>query len=349
MSWERTFLLLSGGFIMRVLFCIRGDCFKNFAGDSMQLVKTAQYLREKKVKVDINTGLIQDYSPYDIIHLFNLTRVEETYKYYKKAKEYNKAIVLSPIYWNLKRYYNYVRDNKNLLLWDKLNMCRKEILRGCRLIYPNSELENIQIQNDFHINVPHKVIYNGVEVEHRALYNFKETYGLKDYVLCVARVCSRKNQLALSRVCSELGLQLVLIGSINDIDYFNKCMSYDNVRYLGFMDDYNLYNAYRNAKIHVMPSFVETPGLSSLEAAASGCNIVSTAEGSTREYFKDMCIYCSPYNEYSIKTAVSTCIEIKNHKDLKDHIIKNYNWKKCINPLFESYRHILNQYRIGGS
>ncbi|MEY8000393.1 glycosyltransferase [Clostridium sp. Mt-5] len=326
---------------MKALFCIRRDCFSNFAGDSMQLMKTAKYLREKKVKVDINTGSIYDYSRYDIIHLFNLTRVEETYKYYKRAKYYNKTIVLSPIYWNLTKYYNHVNDTKNLILWDKLDMYRKEILMGCKSIYPNSKLENIQIQKDFHINAPYNIIYNGMEIEHRVPYNFKKAYGLNDYVLCVGRICGRKNQLALSKICSQLGLQLVLIGSINDMNYFNKCMSYNNVRYLGFMNDYNIYNANMCARMHILPSFVETPGLSSLEAAASGCNIVSTIEGSTREYFKNMCIYCDPYNEHSIKDAIIRSFEMKKDEKLKKYVIKNYNWRKCINVLFESYKSLV--------
>lgn len=62
---------------MKVLFCIRNDYLKNFAGDSMQLLKTAEYLRNMKVNIDINNGNITNYSNYDLIHLFNLTRMEK--------------------------------------------------------------------------------------------------------------------------------------------------------------------------------------------------------------------------------------------------------------------------------
>ena len=79
---------------MKVLLCIRNDYYRNFAGDSMQVLKTALYLRKIGVEVDINNGGIIDYSNYDIIHLFNLTRIGETYSYYKRAKFYKKNIVL---------------------------------------------------------------------------------------------------------------------------------------------------------------------------------------------------------------------------------------------------------------
>jgi len=70
---------------MKVLFCIRSNYTKNTAGDSVQLQTTAKYLSNFGVDVVINTG-VKDYSEYDIIHLFNLTRISETYEYYKIAK-----------------------------------------------------------------------------------------------------------------------------------------------------------------------------------------------------------------------------------------------------------------------
>jgi glycosyltransferase involved in cell wall biosynthesis len=114
---------------------------------------------------------------------------------------------------------------------------------------------------------------NGVEVEDEEvpLYNFRERYKLNTYVLCVGNICPKKNQLSLAQICSKIGVQLLLIGKINDNNYFKECIKHDNVLYLGFMDSYNMYNAYRFAKIHVLPSYVEIPGFSSLEAAASGC------------------------------------------------------------------------------
>lgn len=328
---------------MRVLLCIRNDYYRNFAGDSMQAVKTAQYLRKMGIEVDINDGFILDYSKYDIIHLFNLTRIGETYNYYKRAKNYKKNIVLSSVYWDLKRYYNYINDLDSIKLWDKCKGYRLEILEGCKSIYPNSKVEGEIIRKEFGKWVPYSIIYNGIETQNEEvpLYNFKERFKLDNYVLCVGRICYRKNQLVLAKICSDLGLQLVLIGNVNDKEYFNKCISYNNVKYLGFMDSYNIYNAYRSCEVHVLPSFVETPGLSSLEAAAAGCNIVSTSEGSTVEYFDDMVEYCNPYSENSIKESIVKAIKRTKTEKLKNHIIYNFNWETCIKELYNSYNQII--------
>lgn len=328
---------------MKVLLCIRNDYYRNFAGDSMQVLKTAQYLKKIGVDVDINNGSIINYSNYDIVHLFNLTRIGETYSYYKKAKSLKKNIVLSSVYWSLKKYYEYTNDLDNVKLWDKCKPYRREILKGCKMIYSNSKIEGEIIKKEFGSWVPYNVIYNGVEIEHEEvpLYNFKERFQLNNYVLCVGKICNRKNQLVLAKICNNLGLQLVLVGSINDREYFNKCISYQNVIYLGVMDSYNLYNAYRFCKIHVLPSFEEIPGLSSLEAAAAGCNIVSTSEGSAFEYFNNMIEYCNPYDENSIIEAIVKAIKKPKSQILKEHILDNFNWEKCIKELYSSYKEII--------
>lgn len=329
---------------MKILFCIRGDYYRNFAGDSMRALKTAEYLRKMGVIVDINTGYITDYSDYDIVHLFNLTTIGETYKYYKIARSYKKNIVLSSIYWDFKKYYNYINDSESVKLWDRCKIYRKEILKGCKMIYPNSKAEGELIQNEFGKWVPYTIVYNGIEVESDdvPLYNFKERYNLNNYILCVGRIEKRKNQLMLAEVCNNLGVHLILIGNVCDKKYFSECMRFKNVLYLGYMDSYNIYNAYRFAKLHVLPSFVETPGLSSLEAAASGCNIVSTNEGYASEYFKDMATYCDPYDLNSINESVKIGLKQKKNNKLKNYVLENYNWEKCIKTLYESYRKILN-------
>lgn len=328
---------------MKVLLCIRGDYIKSFAGDSKIMQMTFKYLRNLGAQVDINDGDITDYSEYDIVHLFNLTRMGETYKYYKQAHRQKKNIVITPIYWNLNKYYSHINNIENIKLWEKCKPYREEIIKGCRIIYANSELERNLLFEDFHSNLSCNIIHHGVEIEHEEtpLYNFKGRYNLNNYVLCVARITPQKNQLALAKACSKLGVNLVLIGNINDNAYFRECMKYKNVTYLGFMDRYNIYNAYRFSKFHVLPGFCETPGLSSLEAAASGCNIVSTIEGSATEYFKDMADYINPYDDESILHALEKGLNKRKNDELKNYVFKNYSWDRHVKELYCSYEKIL--------
>jgi glycosyltransferase involved in cell wall biosynthesis len=269
----------------------------------------------------------------------------ETYKYYKIARHYKKDIVLSPLYWNMSRYYKYINDLESIKLWEKCNLYRREIIRGCKVVYPNSVMEAEFLKNELCEKANYKVIYNGVEIinEETPLYSLKERYNLDNYVLSVGRICPIKNQLILSQICKELNIQLVLIGNINDKAYYEKCMNFDGTIYLGFLDSYNIYNAYRFAKLHVLPSFVETPGMSSLEAAASGCRIVSTNQGSALEYFKDEALYCDPYDDLSIYNSVKEGIKLDKNCELKKMVREKYNWESCTKELYESYKTILKK------
>lgn len=328
---------------MKVLLCARADYIKSFAGDSKVILMTAKYLKKLGVEVDINPGGITDYSSYDIIHLFNLTRMGETYKYYRGAHSQKKNIVITPIYWNLVNYYNSRNQSENIRLWEKCKLYREEILKGCKMVLPNSQLEKNMLEKDFSSNFLYKVIPHGVEIEHEEtpLYNLKARYDLNNYVLCVARITPQKNQLELARACNSIGVNLVLVGNINDRAYFEQCLQYKNVVYLGFVDSYNIYNAYKFAKLHVLPGFCETPGLSSLEAAATGCNIASTSEGSAEEYFKDMAEYFNPYDYNSLQAAVTKGFSHRKNSRLKTYVLENYNWAKCIEKLYDSYKELV--------
>lgn len=328
---------------MNVLLCVREDFLRNFAGDSMQILKTEYYLSRKGVKVDINSGHITDFTSYDLVHLFNINSTGEMYKYYKLAHRYKNNIVISPSYWNMTKYYEFNNDAESIKLWNKCNIYRGEILKGCKKIFTCSNIEKEVLDRDFNVGNQCQVIYNGIEVENEdiPLYNFKDRYKLDKYVLSVGRINHKKNQLDLAKACNELGITLVLIGNVADKEYFDKCMLYKNVVYLGFMDNYNIYNAYRFAKAHILPSFVEMPGLSSLEAAAIGCNIVSTSEGCGYEYFKDKAIYCNPYDYSSIVKAVENSFKKPKNEKLKKHVLRNYSWEHCIDNLYNEYKNLI--------
>ncbi|WP_410506345.1 glycosyltransferase family 4 protein [Haloimpatiens sp. FM7315] len=324
---------------MKVLLCVREDYQRNFQGDSKKVIETYNYLKKNNIEVKINSGHIADYSNFDIIHLFNITRVGEIYKYYKLAHQAKKCVIISPIYWNITKYYKFKNDFEKVRLFENSQMYRQKILKGCTYIIASSNLEKEALKEDFDIASPIDVVYSGVEVEDESvpLYNFRERYKLNNYVLCVGCISVKKNQLTLAKVCNNLGIQLVLIGKVKDKDYFKQCIKFNNVMYLGFMDSYNIYNAYRFAKVHALVSFIEKPGMSSLEAAASGCNILSTIEGSAKEYFKDMAEYCNPYSEEDIYEALNRCFNRRKDSKLKKYVKENYNWSNYIKKVKEIY------------
>ena len=226
--------------------------------------------------------------------------------------------------------------------WLKLNRMRSEILNGAAALLPNSSAEMHLITNDFHTKKKFFIIPNCSD---RLFYKpdrkkFVQKYHMDNFVLCVGRISARKNQLALMSAFNETDYKLVLIGSNNNEEYYKACRDAANAHTL-FIDEMkyeNLASAYAAAKVHVMPSWFETPGLSSLEAGLAGCNIVTTDRGCAREYFKNMAAYCDPLSEKNIRQQVEKMFHMPKNDKLSLHIYKNYIWEIAAKKTLEAYR-----------
>ena len=94
--------------------------------------------------------------------------------------------------------------------------------------------------------------------------------------------------------------------------------------------------------MHVLPSWFETTGLSSLEAAAMGCNIVITNKGDAKEYFMEYAYYCDPESPPSILKAVEEAARNPMNTNLPDLIRKKYTWHEAAQKTLEAYKTVLS-------
>ena len=108
----------------------------------------------------------------------------------------------------------------------------------------------------------------------------------------------RKNQHLLIEAVRGSGLRLAFAGASGQFSaaYEQKLRAAagPEVEFLGFLPRPALRNLYRAARVHALPSWFETPGLASLEAAAHGCPIVVGDVAPVHEYFGDLATYCDP-------------------------------------------------------
>jgi glycosyltransferase involved in cell wall biosynthesis len=113
------------------------------------------------------------------------------------------------------------------------------------------------------------------------------------------------------------------------------------MHFLGWVEHEFLADLYKNATVHVCPSWYETPGLASLEAGAEGCNIVVTDKGSTREYFGSYAYYCEPDSILSIRAAVVKAYSAPKNNRLKNIILENYTWEKAAEKTVLAYKTVM--------
>ena len=98
---------------------------------------------------------------------------------------------------------------------------------------------------------------------------------------------------------------------------------------------------YRQAKVHALPSWFETTGLSSLEAAAMGCNVVISDKGDTKEYFEEKAFYCDPRSPESIYDAVEKASGHPYNDLLRKKIIASYTWQQAAIQTLIAYKQVL--------
>src|SRR5579859_7043697 len=82
-------------------------------------------------------------------------------------------------------------------------------------------------------------------------------------------------------------------------------------------------------------------GLSSLEAAAMGANIVITDKGDTRDYFGDLAYYCSPDSVPSIREALLRAHSAPRSHLLQEKVLNNYTWAHTAKSTLAAYREVL--------
>ena len=173
--------------------------------------------------------------------------------------------------------------------------------------------------------------------------DFRKKFSITgDYVLSVANIDTRKNTHNLIKACAESGLQLISIGHIRDIPYFESFKEqYSNFKHVGSISDVGLLkSAYQQCQIFALPSLCETPGIAALEAASQGARIVITEEGATPEYFKEMVTYVNPSDLEDIIKGLNSELKLERGDSLRQYIIDNYTWDKTAMDIIEGYNKI---------
>ena len=142
---------------------------------------------------------------------------------------------------------------------------------------------------------------------------FASAHGVRDYVLCVARLEPRKNQLMLLEALRDDPRPVVLVGG--DFTYAPRyaelCRRFVRrgpTLVLGRLSTAMLAAALREAALHCLPSWYELPGLVSLEAARAGTRVVASSWGALRDYLGETIDYCEPDDPASVAAAVTAAL-----------------------------------------
>ncbi|MBD0296471.1 MAG: glycosyltransferase family 4 protein [Bacteroidota bacterium] len=360
---------------MKVLMIARGTLYSCPGGDTTQIKMTAKYLKSLGIDVDVRLSDEKiDYDNYHLIHYFNIIRPADILPHIKQSKV---PFAVSTIFVDYREYETKYRKGLAGLASKLLSRDQTEYLKAiarsikngekvksrfyllhghknsvrwvaqrAAILLPNSHNEYKRFSEWYKVSQRYQKVVNAIDPDHFH-DNIKPDPRYAGHVLCVGRIEGLKNQLNLIKALATTDLQLTIIGkpSPNHIGYYEQCRKlagqYKNITIINHINHDQLSAVYKAAKVHVLPSWFETTGLSSLEAAVMGCNIVITDKGDTKEYFGDHAYYCQPDDVDSIRTAVVKAYNDPVNPKLKEFILNNNTWMKAAQQTLAAYQSIL--------
>lgn len=229
-----------------------------------------------------------------------------------------------------------------------------DLLQQAGGLLPNSWLELQAVRSDLHWCGPRfDVAHYGVDP--RLFLDadptpFREHTGIQGpFVLQAGRIEPAKNQAMLCWALRHTNLPIVLIGGRQHWpSYAELCqqISGDRLRIIDHLPQPLLASAYAAAAVHVLPSWMETCGLVTLEAALSGTPVVGSTFGHELEYLQGDAWYGDPADPVSVREAVVAAWEAGRHNPrsmrLKRRILEQFNWERTVDATESLYHQVLS-------
>lgn len=357
---------------MKVAYIARASMRALPGGDTVQLEQTARALAAHGVEVSIfaSSDAI-DYSRFDLLHFFNIIRPADILVHQQRSSLPN---VISTIFVEYHEYDRNMRGGMSGKLARVLGPHQMEYLKAvgrhfrngeriqspqywrighrsamlkaaqnANMLLPNSNSEQQRFATAMRKEFPHRVVTNAVDP--KRFGTLPQVPRIANRILCVGKIEGIKNQLNLIRAVRDLPVELRLIGKPvpNQPEYLARCREEagSNVAFIEHIPQEQLVAEYAAAAVHILPSWFETTGLSSLEAAALGCRIVISRKGDAPEYFGDLAHYCQPDDVDSIRTAIEQALKVAPSNALRQKVLAEHTWEVAAQQTFEAYEHVL--------
>lgn len=340
-------------------------------GHRVQMERTAAALRDVGVEVEEHLGPRGPDGSWDIVHGFQLGPREVA-----TMKARGLPVAISTIYWGLsytsspgagrltargalgrgRRGLRYLgaslrgrEDLTRLSLQetgDDLDRLRAWSMAD--LLLPNAEGEARHVREDLGVLTECVVVPNAIDV---GLFAPGVGRPRPDgSVLCVGRIEPHKNQLGTIRALAGVpGVTLTVVGPPHPHHpgYLEECRraaaEAGNATLLPGVGHGELPDLYARHRTHVLATWYETTGLVSLEAAASGCTVVTTDRGHAREYLGDDARYCDPADPETIQRAVGEALADLPSAGLRDRIADRYTWAETARHTLAAYGRVLER------
>ncbi len=376
---------------MRIAMILRPDADRVFGGDTVVMEKLSAAMRSLGAEVVVGRqSEMPPASAFDLLHIFTIAPLDHAERMVAWAQSGRARIVFSPLYycdfrdWFERAIVGAPRWRKLAQVlgkraawpvfraWQTSRLPMQPVWRAMRsallaadVVATTSQWENAWVAG--HFRLPQAVRdqmalsrfgidagFYGRSFSAADLDAFRHKHDLADpYVVEVARIESKKNQLAVIEALWDDPVDLVFVGSVSpyfEPDYAERCHQAGARRaaergarthFLGWLPRAELPLVYAAAAAHILPSWNELPGLSSLEAGASGTRVISTQYSAIREMLGPDAWTVDPYSRGSIRETTLASLAGPVPEGLRRRLLADYDWCAAARVNLELYERVL--------
>jgi glycosyltransferase involved in cell wall biosynthesis len=361
---------------MRALLVVRPDAPAKPGGDLIHAERTATALRALGADADLVATLAPDSRGYDVAHVFGVFEPATARAQIDALRAHATPLALSPIWLDLRALFataphveralearTAAKVERRLaklhrvetqLPWhgsiarnaDRRLEAQRALVLDADVLLPASEVEAYLYGERLRVaSVPFVVAPLGVDDEAFAVERPRVRAG----VLCAGRIEPKKNQAALLYALHGLDVDVTLVGSAHDPRYLALCRRWATARtrFVEHAPHDDVVRMMASAAVHAHPSWLESPGLSSLEAAATGARIVTGDRGCEREYFGPDVDYADPADPATIRAAVLRALERgpRDRGDALERRLGARTWRRTGEATLEAYARAIAAHR----
>jgi glycosyltransferase involved in cell wall biosynthesis len=353
---------------MKALLVVRPDAPEKHGGDLVHAQRTATALRALGAVADVVPTLEPDPRGYDVAHVFGIFEPATARAQISAVRAHGVPLVLSPIWLDLRAFFATTPHVERALsarsaaeverrlaklhrVEDELPWrgsiarnagrrleAQRDLVLAADVVLPASEVEAYLYGERLRVSrVPYVVAPLGVDDDAFAVERPRERAG----VLCAARVEPKKNQAALLYALRDVDVDVTIVGNAYDERYLALCRRWATPRthFVGHAAHDEVVRMMACAAVHAHPSWLESPGLASLEAAATGARIVAGDRGCEREYFGSDVDYADPADPATIRAAVLRALERgpRDRGDALERRLGARTWQRTGEATLDAY------------
>ena len=240
----------------------------------------------------------------------------------------------------------------------KFKTFRQNIIKNADFIIPNSDEEGRLLCEDIDLDyekVRQKFISvpNAVDIENlNSISENKILPQLSNFIIEAAGLQPLKNQISVVKaLMKNREIPIVFAGETKDEKDDKYCIQLKklsekrgNVYFTGKIDRIQLFDLYKRAKVHILPSFRESPGLVTIEALMNGCQIVvSNEKFCPIKYYKfdKYGFICNPYDVKSIKDAILNAYNSPKNIKLPEKYFDFYSYDNVAEMIYQIYKRVI--------